>query len=396
MNNWYIASAGTNRFAALVSWAFILFVSILILVSPRVEAQAMFVQEGQAGFVVASISYALGKDAAETGACPNGMSETYADMNDVFIALPDLQRKQDEDENTFRRRSYAVAFGSEDVKNLCTNPELGEPNPLFRIVTGENVSADGIDIDGENTRENGQCGHQDFIGLNGESGIDNQFYRWMGCHKSFQSTGPYNSFDIEMLTGSWGILITLSDIDDVRNDDSVKVGFYANADPIMLSSTREPLANATYTIMQDERYRAETTGRLVDGVLTTDPVDMQFQMTLNSMYLERTIKDASVQMTLSNEGVLEGYLAGYMPVEELYDLHIGFRNGKNATGNLAPLRSRAGSAIGAARVLGHTCEGAYFAAYEVADAYPDPETGKCTAVSIQYRVKAIPAFVINE
>ena len=46
-------------------------------------------------------------------------------------------------------------------------------------------------------------------------------------------------------------------------------------------------------------------------------------------------------------------------------------------------------------MLGHTCNGAYYAIQDVADGHPDAKTGKCTSVSTQYRIKALPAFVVN-
>ena len=33
--------------------------------------------------------------------------------------------------------------------------------------------------------------------------------------------------------------------------------------------------------------------------------------------------------------------------------------------------------------------------HELADGHPDPKTGKCTSISTQYRIKAIPAFVVD-
>jgi len=56
---------------------------------------------------------------------------------------------------------------------------------------------------------------------------------------------------------------------------------------------------------------------------------------------------------------------------------------------------RSGSSSGQARVQGHTCHGAYYALHEYADGHPDPETGKCTSISTQYRIKAIPTFVVD-
>ena len=170
---------------------------------------------------------------------------------------------------------------------------------------------------------------------------------------------------------------------------------YANADPIELSPNREALPNATYAIDQDPRFQAKTRGRIVDGVLTTDPVNVRFHKNTNSIYLERTLNEARVKMTLGADGTLEGYLAGYTPVDELYDFQYAFRNGKNGKGEPADRRLVTISAMGQAAVLGHTCNGAYYALHELADGDPDPKTGKCTSISTQYRIKAIPAFVVD-
>ena len=173
-------------------------------------------------------------------------------------------------------------------KNACLNPEAFEPDPGFRTVDGADAKAYGIDLDGEHSRSAGKpargtCAHNDLVGLNGERGIDNQFFRVVGCSNSFQSTGQSNTYEIELHTGSWGILMTLDRLDDIRNDDDVEVGFFANADPIELSTTREPLPDATYAIQQDPRFQARTRGRIKNGVLTTDPVDMRFHWVVNSI-----------------------------------------------------------------------------------------------------------------
>jgi hypothetical protein len=164
-------------------------------------------------------------------------------------------------------------------KNVCMNPEAFAPDANYPTVKIPGAKAYGIDLDGQHSRATGKaapgmCAHNDLLGMNGERSIDNQFFRAMGCSHSFQSTGQMNTFAIEMLTGSWGILMTLRGVDDIRNDDSVEVGFFANADPIELSPTRESLPNATYAAQQDPRFRTKTRGRLKNGVLTTEPADV--------------------------------------------------------------------------------------------------------------------------
>jgi hypothetical protein len=198
-----------------------------------------------------------------------------------------------------------------------------------------------------------------------------------------------------MYAGEWAILVTLKGVTDLRNAKNVEVGFYASADPIQLSPTRDALPNATYAMDQDPRFRATAHGRIVDGVLTTDPVDVRFHWVVNSIHLERPLQDARLRLTFTPDGGLEGILAGYTSVEDLYDFAYGFRNGKDAKGDPAPLQLRTISSIGQAAVLEHTCNGAYFALKQLADGHRDPKTGQCTSISTQYRIKAIPAFVVD-
>ena len=357
--------------------------------------QTIFVQDGNAGFVVTYIEYALSKDAKDTGACPAGMTK-----GNLSLDVPANGAGEKRLEGAAAEEAQRRAIGELLKKNPCGHPAEDGPDANYHTVTGRNVPVYGIDLDGQVSTSKskpapGRCSHEDFVGMNGERGIDNQFFRVVGCSNSYQSTGLSNGWNTEMLTGAWGILITLSGVDDIMNDADVEVGIYANADPIELSPVREPLSNATYAIDQDPRFQAKTHGRIVKGVLTTDPVNVRFHKVTNSIYLERNLNDARLQMTLSKDGVLEGYLGGYTPVDDLYDFQYGFRNGKNAKGEPADPRLIAISSNGQAAVLGHSCNGAYYALHEFADADPDPSTGKCESISTQYRIKAIPAFVVN-
>jgi hypothetical protein len=335
-----------------------------------------FVQNRTAGFVVSDIQYVLAPDADKTGACPNGMS---LNVEEIFAATPAGKRRKGESDKDYAAR---LAEGSKQLstaangQNLCLNPEAGAPDPHFRTRDVADLGVDGIHLDGKDHANNG-------------------FARVVGCSRSYQSTGLSNSFGTEMLTGAWGILLTLSGVDDIHNDPDVEVGLYANADPTQVSADRKPLAYATYAMDQDPRFRAKTHGRIKNGVLTTDPVNVRFHNVTNSIRTERPLQHARLQMTLSEEGVLTGYLAGYTPVEAMYDYAFGFRNGKNGAGEPSPLPLRFGTANGAARVLGYTCPGVYHALYRYADGDPDPQTARPTSISTQYRISAIPAFVVD-
>jgi hypothetical protein len=374
-------------------------VSASLLAPPfAAVADTAFLQDGKAGFVVSDLKYVLEDDAAKTGACPQGMSRNVAE---IFGMSPEAKRRKGESDEAYSKRleeGGRKLSTAPNGQNLCMNPEAGAPDPNFRTVRSTSIPVDGIDIDGVDSRPDRPtpraCPHQDSVGRHGERGIDNEFSRVVGCIHSYQSTGPIQGFATEMLTGSWGILISLDGVDDISDDDDVEVGIVANADPIQLSPNRKPLPYATYAIDQDPRFRAKTKGRIKNGVLTTEPVDVRFHSVTNSLRLERPLRHARLQATLSKDGVLSGYLAGYTPVEDMYDYQFGYRSGKNGKGELGPLPLRLGTGNGAARVLGYTCPGIYFALYEYADADPDG-TGRCTAISTQYTFTAIPAFVVD-
>ena len=82
-------------------------------------------------------------------------------------------------------------------ENPCSKPEKFGPDPNFRTVKIPDAKAYGIDIDGQDSRAKGKpapgtCAHNDLVGMNGERGIDNQFFRVVGCSNSYQSTGQSN------------------------------------------------------------------------------------------------------------------------------------------------------------------------------------------------------------
>lgn len=355
-------------------------------------------RNGEAGFVVTEISYALGPD-AESGACPTGMNGGVRALVSTLGKTPAGQRRPDETADAYERRMLASVHTA-NGQNTCLHPELAATDPGWRMVSGHNLKVGGINLDGQTSAAGkrpaaGTCAHDDFQGTQSETGIDNQFYRMIGCTAGFQSNGQANLWQTEMYTGSWGVLISLKGVDDLRNDGDVQVGIYANADPLQLSPARAALAYATYAIEQGPRYRATTRGRIVNGVLTTNPVDVRLIKVTNSMKDDRVLRDARLRLTFTADGGMEGYLAGYTPVEAMYNLQFGARASRNAKGELAPERMRIHTSVGRAGAMGYSCQGAYQALRAAADGHRDPATQRCTSISTQYRIRTTPAFIVE-
>jgi hypothetical protein len=361
-----------------------------------VAAELAAVGGAHRGFVVSDISYVLSKDAAETGACPAGRT---AGVPELFKATPEGQQRVGESDAEYARRVFQGSSALETAsngQNECQVPELTTPDPHHYTVTGAGVHVNGgLDLDGQDSRVKGRaapgtCPHDDFSSFDGQQGIDNQFFRAVGCMPSFQPTGSSIPWAIEMLTGSWGILVTLDGVQDLSNDPSVDVDIYANADPIQLSPNRVPLPDATYSVHNDPRFHSHARGRIVNGVLTTEQFDFAVPKITNNVHFVRTLKHARIEATVGKDGALDGFLAGYTPVVNLYDFQFALRNGTTATGAPSPPRR---ASIG--RSLGFTCRGIYHALLQHADGDRDPASGQCTSISTQYHFHAIPAFVVT-
>lgn len=375
--------------------------AVAISAGGEAQSQSNNVHDGVAGFVVHGFGYGLAQGQVD---CPNGRSLGY---RQIYEQSAEGQRREGESDGDYGRR---LAMGEQQIARvdgqmICAHPELRE-DPHYKIMTSRNVVAYGIDLDGQDSRRTGRaaantCAHDDFNGVNGARGVDNQLLRVMGCDNNLSYVDRDTTSDLPngtaqseyMRQGAWGILIRVSGIDDVRNDDDVRVGFYASNDPLQLNG-ETAIPNVTYAAKQDPRYRAETRGRIRNGVLTTEPVDVRFDWTVVGWHMDRELRHARVRMTFTADGGLEGYLAGYAPVENMYDNNYGFRSARLENGDPVPSAQSAGLAVPGNTVLGRTCNGAYHAMLAMADGDPD-ENGRCTSISTQLWIRAAPAFVVD-
>lgn len=379
-------------------------VSALALTATQVNGQADLVtpvlRNGEIGFVISHMSPAMA-DTPRAVACPDGLAISTNDLYKKSLtpeaaAAHDLALKTALDSSGNGFSGYYDARTHAEWKNadgsfICLKPDGAPTDPYYK--TAVNVREDkveGLDLDGKVSRAKGGaaaggCPGQDFTGVDGKGGIDNQFYRVFACTKGFQESSSFGmiSFDADMLQGSWTLLFKLSGVDNLRNDDSVEVGVYSSTDPLQLDGAGGVMPNFTYDATTNSRYRATTKGRIVNGVLTTDPVDLRFTVKFNGQNptFEHYIRGARFQMEIGADGKASGYLAGYNDIESYYKNRIAYAND--------PLISSLTSENG-----GYTCSGVYQALQRFADGNRDPATGKCTSISAALKVKASPAFVL--
>ena len=287
-----------------------------------------------------------------------------------------------------KRRSYPEVLGTQmrwltfrgrKGEDVCEQP-MSIQDPPLTIVEGK--YSYGIDLDGnsDGTATPKSCAHRTFTGMNGEAGVDNQMYRLLGCIQAWRSTGHLETnANSQRRTGGLGmILVEITGVDDIRNDDDVKVTFYRGIGSFNLDSKNNVLPFGSYDIDIENgkpRYDDTVDGRISNGVLTTQPADVRLPLYGNYQYLNQLIRDMRLELnTTESEKPAKGMVYGYYGVEQFYDYVRGL------LANF-PMRHK------------YSSPAIYVAAHELADGHPDPVTGKCTTFSSAFKFEAVRAFI---
>lgn len=287
-----------------------------------------------------------------------------------------------------RERLGSLQAAEDEVfpPDACRDP-LAQPDPGYFTFDADAPVA-GLDLDGvvSQSSEGGQCVHDDFTSPDGLPGIDNQHWRLVGCTRGYQPDGQIQrgadsgSFIKEGIP----ILVEVSGVDDARDDDDVRVRFASSADIITLDAASGVVPWTSMDLYDDPQYVSEPTpGRIVGGLLTTDPVDVRLRYRQQVIDFEYYFRDLQVRAEVQADGGLKGVIGAYWDIDNMFRLRNDHRTRNRHTGR------------GASDALGYMCAGMYHALPRLADGHPDPETGACTSISTAYHFEAAPAFVID-
>src|SRR5690606_7247013 len=146
-----------------------------------------------------------------------------------------------------------------------------------------------------------------------------------------------------------------TDIDDIRNDDHVRIDVHVSADPVVLSATGKPIHGASYSPAASGLHTTGT-GRIVDGVLLSEPMDIPISYREQILDTTRDIRQARLRMRFLADGSVEGQIAGYQTIDSLW---AQYRQSTQA----------------AADLTGYSCPAIHAALPRLADGLPDPDTG---------------------
>lgn len=361
----------------------------LIVLSGRGEAEQAPAKlpappaSGTMGFVVSEF---IPPVIQEPEACPQGPTPKIRDAYLASLTEAERIRLSDKaNEAELTRRWQATVFGPNGT-NICSQPDLFD-RPLMRTV--QSTRARGLDLDGGQPSDS-TCAHEEFTDPHGASGVDNQEYRVMGCTLEWRGTDGIKG-DIAVGTrqfhasGEWTQVILLNGVDSLENDADVEVIYANTPDRPTTDSTGRFLPGASFRIStQPPRERNVLKGRIVDGVLMTEPKDLKLTQTwgqggardIRGYRTRYDYRKGRLRLAFQQDGSLKGYLGGYRPVFDI-------------------IHSPSIGGAGAALTAGIDCAGLLATLRKYADGERDPQTGKCTAISSQVQMQAIPAFVTD-
>jgi len=313
---------------------------------------------------------ALGTD------CPTGVNTMDFEK---LLATP--YRSKAELERVFspeferQRFNSNVGFRGPNRENVYESPTT-VPDPGLIEMTGK--LAFGFDLD-----DNPNTG---FTGVDGAMGVDNGFYKVVGCTDFFRGK-PREAFSNknvnEQMQSHMTLIVVMSgEGADPMNDDDVNVGIYSSKD----QATKDPSGAFTrdYSFKIDPTDQSVFKAKSVNGVVEAvdrPTITVRFSSKRNPAKNNTILYLGKARFQLQPDGSATGLIAGYRDWRDLYiEMH--------GVGHTRPAAQT--------ETLGHfSLPGMFYSLRRNADGLPDPVTGKKRGISSVYRLDMIPAFAIN-
>ncbi len=226
----------------------------------------------------------------------------------------------------------------------------------------------------------GKVDANDFDSPEGEKGIDNQLYRANGCIAGYRAGGSFAHFENLFMKQSEDsrVLIEITGVDDLTNDNDVTITTYRGLENLLTDATGDAFVpGGTQRI--DMRWGDVTSvapkGKIEDGTVLSEPMDtLLIPWGRGVSYQYQVFRGARFKLKLTPRPPKGCWLA--TPIMDSYTLR----------------RMRAGPRIIRATDSSHSITQRQ-AMNRLADGYPDPKTGKNTAISSAMRVKSTQVFI---
>lgn len=243
-------------------------------------------------------------------------------------------------------------------------PDAVRSDPNVETVVGK--YAYGFDLGGPAANK--------FIDPETHEKVDNQLWRAVGCANNFQQTPPAMPYSeglgwnamVDTAPG-WAIQISGADL---SKDGPVTVILDRTLRHLERDASGGIRSDVTYALDPAPRSHNVLSGEIKNGVLTIKPSYIYLEGDM-PFYAQIDLQNAHMRLRSEPEGKLLGYWGGYT------DWHTWAYMYSARPANADPV-------------------GWYWALEKLADADPDPVTGKNRLISTTWRMEAVPAFLATE
>ena len=330
------------------------------------------------GYVVSSFFPAF---YSQDGDCEGGLNLNAGDQFDIGLVaagydeqqVAEWARKSEDkgavannysDDRTRAIRDRAIINGKR--VSAWVNPAAA-PDPNLNLVTGK--FALGFNLDGK--RNTSSFDNP----VTGETGVDNQLFRALGCFTSFRGTESERpgawSYMWDIVSAAMPAWLMSITADDLSKDGPAKVSFYRAREHFERDANSKVLPDLTFRIDPDHRSHVTFDAQIKDHVLTiTDHGDLHAVWGEQVLLTNLTIKNTHLRITFKDDNSISAVIGGYQPRTEA--LSDGFFPAMAAD-----------------------WLGLYYNIRKAADSNPDPKTGINQDISVAYRIDAVPAFLVE-
>jgi hypothetical protein len=331
------------------------------------------------GYVFSQWAYAIPK--VDPGVCPEGLNITEPEyLSDEYAKVS---------EESKRRYKAGDVKGAISIlpADACKDPSV-RPDPGHITLDGP-ATIVGLDLDGQHSKlsAGGQCAHEDFVGPQGESGIDNQYWRLMGCVTGFRPDGLFDRLfatNNSILENGYATLLEVQLVEGTMESGRVEARLFTSAGPVSKDANGQVIRDMSQQVHDDPMYHSAVfEGEITDGIFNAGPVDAKLRFKVQALDNHYEFKDLRLHAEMQADGSMKGVLAAYWDIKNMFDFLTEVYIGPVHLGRAA------------ANNIGYMCAGVYHAMPRVADGHPDPETGQCTSISTVIQFAAVPAFVIK-
>ncbi len=243
------------------------------------------------------------------------------------------------------------------------------PDPMAHNAEGR--YAIGLNLDGEVGPDSWEHPHT------GETGIDNQMWRVLGCWDVYYVNKPVNPYNEGIAWDTavdampaWLISIAGEDLD---SDGYVTVTFNRAINIPLRDAYGSIMSGASFGVDSNPRSHSEFKGRIENNILTIESGDFYMQGE-SQFYPHLQFTGTQLRFEMKEDGSMEGHIGGYQPWRDYYH-YLSVRGETDGMIDLI---------------------GIFYDMKRFADAKPDPVTGDNTAISAAYFIEAVPAFHVDE